>query len=91
MSCACFVRSYENERAQVSPYPLFVDIPRLGSKLLNYHGLSAINITIYPSWDSFFTALLEQVRHIHLSLTLPSYFLFHSQPQPVPEIDPFPT
>ncbi|KAL7517271.1 hypothetical protein ACHAWX_002206, partial [Stephanocyclus meneghinianus] len=33
---------------------------RLGSKLLSYHGLSAINTTIYPSWDSFFTALLEQ-------------------------------
>eukprot|EP00804_Cyclotella_cryptica_P019343 CCRYP_006203-RA/>CCRYP_006203-RA protein AED:0.03 eAED:0.03 QI:281/1/1/1/0.4/0.33/6/1869/435 len=33
---------------------------RLGSKLLNYHGLSAINTTMYPSWDSFFTTLLEQ-------------------------------
>jgi hypothetical protein len=34
---------------------------RLGSKLLNYHGLSAINTTMFPQWDSFFTTLLEQV------------------------------
>lgn len=33
---------------------------RLGSKLLNYHGLSALNTTIFPTWDSFFTQLLEQ-------------------------------
>jgi len=33
---------------------------RIGSKLLNYHGLSALNTTIFPEWDSFFTSLLEQ-------------------------------
>jgi len=33
---------------------------RLGSKLLNYHGLSALNTTLFPTWDSFFTILLEQ-------------------------------
>ena len=33
---------------------------RLGSKLLNYHGLSAINTTIFPAWDSFFLSLLDQ-------------------------------
>lgn len=32
----------------------------LGSKLLNYHGLSALNTTMFPTWDSFFTTLLEQ-------------------------------
>ncbi|KAL3756666.1 hypothetical protein ACHAWU_002569 [Discostella pseudostelligera] len=33
---------------------------RLGSKLLNYHGLSALNTTMFPAWDTFFTSLLEQ-------------------------------
>jgi len=33
---------------------------RLGSKLLNYHGLAALNTTIFPEWDSFFIHLLEQ-------------------------------
>jgi hypothetical protein len=33
---------------------------RLGSKLLNYHGLSALNTTVFPTWDSFFINLLEQ-------------------------------
>ncbi len=33
---------------------------RIGSKLLNYHGLAALNTTIFPAWDSFFTSLLEQ-------------------------------
>ena len=32
----------------------------LGSKLLNYHGLAAMNTTIFPEWDSFFINLLEQ-------------------------------
>lgn len=27
---------------------------------MNYHGLSALNTTIFPAWDSFFTSLLEQ-------------------------------
>mmetsp|Transcript_15290 Transcript_15290/g.33158 ORF Transcript_15290/g.33158 Transcript_15290/m.33158 type:complete len:442 (+) Transcript_15290:162-1487(+) len=33
---------------------------RIGSKLLNYHGLSALNTTMFPTWDSFFTLLLEE-------------------------------
>lgn len=33
---------------------------RLGSKLLNYHGLSALNTTLFPEWDSFFTSLLQK-------------------------------
>lgn len=33
---------------------------RLGSKLLNYHGLSAMNTTLFPAWDSFFTSLLKE-------------------------------
>lgn len=33
---------------------------RLGSKLLGYHGLSALNMTIYPEWDTFFTTLLKE-------------------------------
>lgn len=33
---------------------------RIGSKLLNYHGLAALNTTIFPAWDTFFTSLLEQ-------------------------------
>ncbi len=27
---------------------------------MNYHGLSALNTTMFPAWDSFFTSLLEQ-------------------------------
>lgn len=33
---------------------------KLGSKLLNYHGLSALNTTVFPTWDSFFINLLDQ-------------------------------
>jgi len=33
---------------------------RIGSKMLRYHGLSALNTTMFPKWDSFFTTLLEQ-------------------------------
>ncbi|CAJ1946898.1 unnamed protein product [Cylindrotheca closterium] len=29
-------------------------------KLLSYHGLSAINTTLFPSWNSYFEALLEE-------------------------------
>jgi len=43
---------------------------RIGSKLLNYHGLSAINTTIFPEWDSFFTSLLEEPSAI-LKITTP--------------------
>lgn len=31
-----------------------------GSRLLQYHGLGAINKTLFPSWDSYFKVLLEQ-------------------------------
>ena len=27
---------------------------------MTYHGLSALNTTLFPTWDSFFTTLLEQ-------------------------------
>jgi len=30
------------------------------SKLLTYHGLGAINTTLYPTWESYFAILLEQ-------------------------------
>lgn len=30
------------------------------SKLLTYHGLGAINSTMFPTWDSYFSTLLEQ-------------------------------
>ena len=39
---------------------LSVQRNRLGSKLLGYHGLSALNMTIYPEWDTFFTTLLKE-------------------------------
>ncbi len=29
-------------------------------KLLNYHGLAAINTTLFPTWDSYFEKLLQQ-------------------------------
>jgi len=31
-----------------------------GVKLLMYHGLHVMNTTLYPTWDSYFSALLEQ-------------------------------
>jgi len=30
------------------------------SKLLRYHGLAAINATIFPTWDAYFSDLLQQ-------------------------------
>lgn len=30
------------------------------SQLLNYHGLHAMNATLFPNWDSYFSELLEQ-------------------------------
>lgn len=30
------------------------------SKLLVYHGLAALNTTLFPTWDSYFATLLEQ-------------------------------
>lgn len=43
---------------------------RIGSKLLNYHGLSAVNTTMFPAWDSFFTSLLSQPNTV-LKITTP--------------------
>lgn len=42
---------------------------KLGSKLLSYHGLSALNTTIFPTWDAFFTTLLEQPKTVLLIKT----------------------
>lgn len=36
---------------------------KLNSRLLQYHGLSAMNTTIFPSWDSYFKQLLEEPMH----------------------------
>lgn len=36
------------------------------SKLLNYHGLAALNTTVYPTWDSYFSKLLEQPMEIYI-------------------------
>ena len=33
---------------------------RLNSRLLHYHGLSAMNTTIFKTWDSYFKQLLEE-------------------------------
>jgi len=33
---------------------------KLNSRLLQYHGLSAMNTTIFPTWDSYFKQLLEE-------------------------------
>eukprot|EP01082_Thalassiosira_pseudonana_P001700 g1255.t1.1.5e1746a9 g1255 g1255.t1 contig10:1717004-1718092(+) len=33
---------------------------RLGSQLLTYHGLHALNTTIFDTWDSYFEMLLEE-------------------------------
>eukprot|EP00522_Entomoneis_paludosa_P001334 CAMPEP_0172473162 /NCGR_PEP_ID=MMETSP1065-20121228/68715_1 /TAXON_ID=265537 /ORGANISM="Amphiprora paludosa, Strain CCMP125" /LENGTH=694 /DNA_ID=CAMNT_0013231331 /DNA_START=154 /DNA_END=2238 /DNA_ORIENTATION=- len=44
--------------------PTDVDMPTAGAshdcKLLNYHGLNAINTTLFPTWDAYFEKLLEQ-------------------------------
>ena len=45
--------------------------PRIGSKLLTYHGLDALNTTAFPTWDSFFTTLLEQPETV-IKITTPS-------------------
>lgn len=37
---------------------------RLGSQLLTYHGLHALNTTIFDTWDSYFEMLLEEVRSV---------------------------
>jgi hypothetical protein len=36
------------------------------SKLLNYHGLAALNTTVFPTWDSYFSKLLEQPMEIYI-------------------------
>ena len=38
--------------------PIDPDKPQ--SKLLQYHGLSAINMTLFPTWDSYFKTMLLQ-------------------------------
>lgn len=40
-----------------------VNVPRgipHSSRLFTYHGLGAINTTLFPTWESFFSTLLEQ-------------------------------
>jgi hypothetical protein len=36
------------------------------SKLLSYHGLAAMNTTLFPTWDSYFSQLLEQPKELYL-------------------------
>jgi hypothetical protein len=36
------------------------------SKLLAYHGLAALNTTVFPTWDSYFSKLLEQPMEIYI-------------------------
>jgi hypothetical protein len=49
------------------------------SKLLNYHGLAALNTTLFPTWDSYFSKLLEQPMEIFIieshSAYVPEYEL----------------
>ena len=54
---------------------------RIGSKLLNYHGLSALNTTLYPGWDSFFHALLEKPDTI-LEIETPNFITFEIEIEP---------
>ena len=35
------------------------------SKLLTYHGLAAMNTTLFPTWSSYFSKLLEQPKEIY--------------------------
>jgi hypothetical protein len=36
------------------------------SKLLTYHGLAAFNTTVFPTWDSYFSKLLEQPMEMYI-------------------------
>lgn len=54
---------------------------RMGSKLLNYHGLSALNTTLYPEWDSFFNALLDKPDAI-LEIETPNFMSFEIEIEP---------
>jgi hypothetical protein len=45
------------------PSPLGAGLPSRATdsvKLLHYHGLAAMNTTLFPTWDSYFASLLEQ-------------------------------
>ena len=48
-------------------------------KLLTYHGLNALNTTLFPTWDSYFRKLLEMPEELYLiesdSPYVPSYEL----------------
>ena len=36
------------------------------SQLLNYHGMHALNTTIFPKWESYFSELIEQSQEIFI-------------------------
>lgn len=40
--------------------PRNIKEPRKSSKLLQYHGLAALNSTLFPTWNSYFEELLKQ-------------------------------
>ena len=40
--------------------------PRKFSKLLQYHGLAALNTTIFPTWDVYFQKLLQEPTKIYI-------------------------
>ena len=48
-----------------------IDKPK--SKLLQYHGLSAINMTLFPTWDSYFKTLLLQEKETWTIASTKSY------------------
>jgi hypothetical protein len=47
------------------------------SKLLSYHGLAAMNTTAFPTWESYFSQLMEQPKEFYLiesnQAHIPSY------------------
>ena len=43
------------------------------SKLLTYHGLSAMNLTAFPRWDTYFYQLLEQPKVLYSIESYQSY------------------
>lgn len=59
--------------------------PKSSSILLNYHGLAAINTTLFPTWGSYFAKLLEQpietTRIESSSRYIPSYDLEINPPR----------
>lgn len=52
--------------------------PKKISKLLQYHGLAALNTTIFPTWDSYFEQLLERPTE---------YFIVESSSPHVPDYE----